>query len=447
MIATTPEIENYLAQFERRANSRAAEPPWLASLRKKAIERFAELGFPTTRHEEWKYTSVQPIAQTAFQPGEGAGEPESLSPCKAPSAPLLTFCNGRYAPRLSRIDGLPDGVVVTNLTAAPETHPEIVERHLAQYARYNDHPFVALNTALMQDGGFIYIPEGVLVEKPILLVHLCVAGEAPVVSYPRTLIVAEESSQATFVETYTGPTGEVLTDPHRERPSFTNAVTEIVGGENAVIDHYKVNQESEAAYHVAMTQIYLRRNSNFVSHSITLGGALTRNDINTVLDDEGIEATLNGLVVANGRQHVDNHTTIDHAKPHCTSHELYKGIWDGHATGVFNGKIFVRQDAQKTDARQTNQNLLLSQNAVINTKPQLEIFADDVRCTHGATVGQLDEDALFYLRTRGIGKEEARALLTYAFTSDILARIKVEALRTQLEELLASRHSGVQGLA
>lgn len=436
MMTTTPEIENYLAQFERLAKSRAAGPSWLASLRTEAMDRFAELGFPTTRHEEWKYTSVQPIAQTAFRPGaldDRITRAAVESRLNGLPACRLVFVNGHYAPSLSAAEGLPRGVVVTNLATALETHPQIVEPHLAQYARFSDHPFVALSTALMQDGGFVYIPKGALVEEPIYLLHIASSAEAPVASHPRTLIVAEESSQATFVEAYAGPTGGAY---------FTNAVTEIVGGENAAIDHYKVNREGAEACHVATTQIYLRRNSNFVSCSVTLGSALTRNDINVVLDDEGIEATLNGLVVASGQQHVDNHTAIDHAKPHCTSHELYKGIWDGRATGVFNGKIFVRQDAQKTDAKQTNQNLLLSPDAVINTKPQLEIFADDVRCTHGATVGQLDDDALFYLRARGIGKEEARALLTYAFASDILTRIKVEPLRTQLEELLFERLPG-----
>jgi Fe-S cluster assembly protein SufD len=220
---------------------------------------------------------------------------------------------------------------------------------------------------------------------------------------------------------------------------FSNSVTEITLGENAVLDHYLVQRESRAAFHVATQQVYQSRSSTFASHAIQLGGDLVRNDINAVLDGEGIECTLNGLYVAGGRQHTDTHTAIDHAKPHCNSHELYKGILDGRSTGVFNGKIFVRQDAQKTDAKQTNQNLLLSDDATINTKPQLEIFADDVRCTHGATVGQLDRDALFYLRSRGLSAEDAQALLTYAFASDILGRIRVEPLRTELESLLFTR--------
>jgi Fe-S cluster assembly protein SufD len=374
--------------------------------------------------------------------------------------------NGLYQPALSTVDTLPRGVKVGSLAAALDTDFERVETHLARCARFEDHAFVALNTALMEDGAFVHIPRGVVVEEPIHLLFIGTAGADPMVSHPRNLIVAEENSQATVIESYVGgqvfgcsgvqvfgsdkdaPAFDVAGPEHLNTrtpehpiPYFTNAVTEIIAAENAVLDHYKVQRESEAAFHVATLQVQQGRSSNFTSHSISVGGALVRNDIRVVLDGPGGEATLNGLYIVNGRQHVDHHTVIDHAKPHCNSHELYKGILDGHATAVFNGKIYVRPDAQKTDAKQTNQNLLLSRDAVIDTKPQLEIFADDVRCTHGATVGRLDEDALFYLRSRGIGLAEARSLLTYAFASDVLARIKVEPLRTQLEELLFARLS------
>jgi Fe-S cluster assembly protein SufD len=318
-----------------------------------------------------------------------------------------------------------------------------VQQHLARYARYRDRAFVALNTALMEDGAYVRIPRGVIVEEPIHLLFVGSAADgAPAVSHPRILIVAEENSQATVIETFVG-VGDGVGRPTPGLPDggvyFTNAVTEIVAAENAVLDHYRVQRESETAFHIATQWVQQARSSNFASHAISLGGALVRTDITAVLDGPGIESTLNGLYVVGGQQHVDTHTAIDHAQPHCNSHELYKGILDGRATAVFNGKIFVRQDAQKTDAKQTNQNLLLSRDAVIDTKPQLEIFADDVRCTHGATVGQLDADALFYLRSRGIDAAEARALLTYAFASDILGRIKVAPLRTALEELLFTR--------
>ena len=307
---------------------------------------------------------------------------------------------------------------------------------LARYARFQSHAFVALNTAALEDGAFISIPRNAVVDEPIHLLFVSTATEHPTVSHPRTLILAGENSQATIVETYVGPEGDVY---------FTNAVTEVVCAENAVIDHYKVQRESLAAFHIATMQVQLARSSNFTSHSIGLGGRLVRNDANAVLGGEGGECTLNGVYLANGRQLMDNHTAIDHAMPHCNSHEVYKGIIDGHARGVFNGKIFVRPDAQKTDAKQTNQTLLLSPDAQIHTKPQLEIFADDVRCTHGATIGQFSADALFYLRARGINKDDARALLTYAFASDIVSRIKVEPIRAQLDHALLSERA-LEGL-
>jgi Fe-S cluster assembly protein SufD len=319
-----------------------------------------------------------------------------------------------------------------------ETNPEQVEPHLAQYASYRGHAFTALNTAFLEDGAFVSIARGKVVEEPIHLLFLSTTHGEGAVCHPRSLILAGEGSQATVIESYVGTGDDVY---------FTNAVTEIVAGPAAVVDHYKLQRESEEAFHVATLQVQQARNSTLSSHAVTLGGALVRNEVNAVLDDEGCTCTLNGLYLAAGRQHVDNHTVIDHARPRCTSHELYKGILDGQAHGVFNGKIYVRQDAQKTDAKQTNQTLLLSEDATINTKPQLEIYADDVKCTHGATVGQLDDEALFYLRTRGIDKEAARHLLTYAFANDVISRVKVAPVRAHLEEFfLAAQHlSGEPG--
>ncbi|MEK7754620.1 MAG: Fe-S cluster assembly protein SufD, partial [Acidobacteriota bacterium] len=302
------------------------------------------------------------------------------------------------------------------------------EAHLARYASYQDRAFVALNTANFGDGACIEIPKGTVVEEPIHLVFLATGGEAPVISHPRSLIVIGPASQATVVESYLGYGARY----------FTNAVTEIVAGDHSVLDHYKLQEEDERSFHVATLQAQIGRDANFSTHSISVGGGLVRYDINAVLA-EGTEATVNGLYLVSGSQHVDNHTAIDHAMPHGTSHELYKGILGGTSAAVFSGKIIVRPGAQKTDAKQTNKNLVLSEDATINTKPELQIHADDVRCTHGATIGQLDEDAIFYLRSRGIAREQARDLLIYAFARDIIDRVKVEPLRARLERILVEK--------
>ena len=287
-----------------------------------------------------------------------------------------------------------------------------------------------MNTAFISDGAFVYIPKDSIVDAPIHLLFIATASGKPEVSHPRNLIVAGANTQVKIVESYVGLDKAVY---------FTNAVTEIVAGENSVIDHYKLQRESVQAFHVATLQIQQARSTTFSTCSISMGGALVRNDVNAVLDGEGCESVLNGLYLVTGQQHVDNHTQIDHAKPHCSSREFYKGILDEKARGVFNGRIIVRPGAQKTDSKQTNKNLLLSEGALVNTNPQLEIYADDVKCTHGATIGQLSADVLFYLRSRGINLETARNLLTYAFASDITSRIKIESIRTELENILFSR--------
>ncbi|MGH7429263.1 MAG: Fe-S cluster assembly protein SufD, partial [Candidatus Methylomirabilaceae bacterium] len=340
------------------------------------------------------------------------------------------FVNGRYSPQLSSFRSLSKGVTAGSLAAALETDPTSLEPHLTRYARHEEHPFVALNTAFIEDGAFVHVPKGQVLNEPIHLLYVSTAGGTPGVSHPRNLIVVDDESQAMVVESYVGLGRDVY---------FTNAVTEIVGGRNTVIDYCKLERESEGAFHIATLQARLDRNSTFTSHAIDLGGALVRNDLNAVLAAEGVECTLNGLYMTKGQQHVDNHTRIDHVKPHCNSRELYKGVLDGRSRGVFNGKIYVHKDAQKTDAKQTNKNLLLSENAVINTKPQLEIYADDVKCTHGSTIGQIDQDALFYLRSRGIGRQTARSLLTYAFASEMINRIRIAPIRVQLETLLVTR--------
>jgi Fe-S cluster assembly protein SufD len=428
MIANTPDTERYAAWFERLGGERAGEPDWLQTLRRDAMERFQSLGFPTTFDEEWKYTNVSPIRDTAFAPARY--NPGAVAPPSAvPDAARLVFINGRFSEEHSSVEGLPAGVVAASLAESLRHHPEGLSGHLGAHIRYEDRAFVAQNTALFVDGAHIFVPRGVVVETPIEVVFVSDSAE-PAAAFIRNLFVVEENAQATVVETYVGSEGAV---------AFNNVVTEVVVAENGVLDHVKVQTESEAAYHVAAQHLQQERNSNFTSQSISLGGLLVRNDIHNVLGGEGIESTINGLYVVNGRQHVDNHTAIDHANPHCNSHELYKGVMDGRSTGVFNGKIFVRQDAQKTDAKQSNHNLLLSREASVDTKPQLEIFADDVRCTHGCTIGQLDEEALFYLRARGIGKEAARNLLIHAFASDVLEHIRIAPLREELERRLYAK--------
>jgi Fe-S cluster assembly protein SufD len=423
----------HFADFEKGLAGAARAP--LHRLRKAAIERFAALGFPTTEDEEWRVTNVAPLTRVPFRlAGQHtvSGEQLDRAAFDTGAGSRLVFVNGRYAPELSTLARLPDGVIVSSLAEALEAHRDQVESYLARHADYEDQAFTALNTAFLRDGAFLYLPKGKVVEEPVHLVFVAAAPAGPVVAHPRTLIVAGTSSQVRVVESYVGPGEDV---------SFTNAVTEVVVGENATVEHVKLQRESWQAFHVHTLQVQQARASTFANHALTLGGGLVRNDINAVLGAEGCHCTLNGLYLAGGRQHIDNHTVIDHALPHCESHELYKGILDGQAHGVFNGKIYVRQDAQKTDAKQTNQTLLLSPDATINTKPQLEIFADDVKCTHGATVGQLDAEALFYLRARGIGLEAARRLLTFAFANDVIGRVPVEALRAQLEHaLLAAQH-------
>ena len=423
------EQNTYRAQFEALQSETADAPHWLRTLRTEAAARFAELGFPSRNHEEWRNTNVAPIAETLFERGAGILDAATLATLPFADLPghQLVFVDGKFAAKLSRIGDLPNGVSLGSLADVLRDNPAAAEPYIAKYAAFDSAAFAALNTAFLRDGAYLSIPRNAMIEEPIQILYVSVAQEAPTVSYPRALILAGENCQATVAETYLQA---------QKGTVFSNAVTEIVLGENAVLDHYKTTQFGDNSYHVGTLQVELAKSANFSSHNITLDGAIARHDSNAKLAGEGGECTLNGLYIARGRQLVDNHTAIDHALPHCNSHEIYKGILDDRSRGVFNGKIFVRLDAQKTDAKQTNQTLLLSKEATINTKPQLEIFADDVRCTHGATIGQLDDEMLFYLRARGIGKEEARGLLTYAFASDVIDRMKFAELRGQIHRAL-----------
>ena len=427
--------EGYQADFTRLQDglNAAGTPPSVKLLRQKAMERFSRLGFPTTRMEDWRFTNVAPIANRPYALGAltevTADEIARFLIPELPGA-LLVFVNGRFSASLSDTDALPSGVEVQSLSDALATGLDTVEPYLVRLESEGEQPFSSLNTAFLQDGAVIRVGDGVVLRDPVHVLFVSTAPGEAVVTHPRVLLLAGDNSQVSVIESYAGL---------RDAGYFTNAVTQIDAGAGSVVNHCKILRESLQSYHVAGVHARLARSAVVTSNSITLGGALVRNDIGVVLDGEGAECTLNGLYLAGWKQHIDNHTTIDHASPHCASHELYKGILDGDGRAVFNGKIIVRQDAQKTDAKQSNKALLLSERAQVNTKPQLEIFADDVKCTHGATVGQLDEDALFYLRARGLGREEARRILIQAFATDVLNRIRHKPIQVELGRTLLDR--------
>ena len=432
---------HYLRIIERAERDRAHEPAWLRGVRRSAADAFGNAGIPTTRLEEWRFTNVAPIADTRFAPAPLiAVSPREASHFVVPglAGPVLVFVNGRYTPELSSPGNQVAGLCVSTLADAIERDPEALEPSLARHSNVTDRPFAALNTALFEDGAFISVADDAVADLPIQVVFLSTVAPAPVLSSPRVLVALGRNSQAKLVETFGG------LGPAR---GFTNAVTEIVLGDGAVLDHCRLQRESESAFHIGHTQFQLGRSSRSSSHAISLGGLIARHDAVAVLGDEGADCTLNGLYLADGNRLIDNHTDIDHAKPHGTSHEIYKGILGGRSRGVFNGRIRVRPDAQKTDAKQTNKTLLLSDEAQVNTKPQLEILANDVKCTHGATVGQLSQDALFYLRARGIGLDDARAMLVRAFAADVTSRIALEPVRAELDRLLAARLPALLGEA
>jgi len=421
--------ETYAADFETFRTSPGFGPEWLRTARSVAFARFMQRGFPTTREEEWKFTNVAPIAAAEFRRITDGPRvtPDMVEPFLFADAFKFqaVVINGRLSSSLSSLSGLPDGVVVSGMAEAMTAQPALEGPSLK-----SDHPFVLLNTAFCEGGVFIHIAPKVVLTEPIHVLFVSAPGSTPALVAPRLFVVAGEQSQASIVENYVGV---------GDTPVLTAAVTEVLMGPGAVLDHVKVQRETAEAFHMASMFVHLHRASTFTSQAITFGGRIARNDITATLAGDGAECTLNGLYVADGDTLVDTHTTIDHAMPHCPSHEVYKGILAGRAKAVFNGKIIVRPDAQKTDAKQTNKALLLSDDATINTKPQLEIFADDVKCTHGAAIGQLDDDQLFYLRARGIGHEDARNMLIHAFASDVLNGITHDAVRARLEEVLVQK--------
>jgi Fe-S cluster assembly protein SufD len=426
--------EKLQSAFERRFSLRK-DAPWLTELRHSALERFLELGFPTTRHEDWKYTNVQPLGELDFDAPQQNGLEfdikELLSLSFADGAKnRLVFVDGVYSGKHSASADLPPAMRLQSLAELLRQDGDVIAPWLARYAEFRDRSFVALNTAFMEDGAVMLVPAGCRLAEPIHIVFIATGRAQPRVFYPRNLIVCGERSEVKIVESYVG-LGEGV--------YFAAPVSEIAAAPESIIEHYSLQREAPAAFHIGTISARLERAANFVSHRITLAGALVRNDVYAVLNGEGSDCTLNGLYLTDGDQHVDNHTEIDHAQPRASSRELYKGILRGRARGVFNGKIVVRKAAQKTDARQSNKNLMLSKDAVVNSKPQLEIHADDVKCSHGSTIGQLDGAALFYLRARGIGEHEARSLLSYGFAAEVLSRMSLEPLRARLQEYLLSQ--------
>ena len=403
---------------------------WLDSLRNTAMERFSELGFPSVKDEEWKYTNVAPIARMSLQT-KSASSDFDVSANAVPEArgSEFVFVNGKFQHERSSAVALTDGVSVLNLSDALESElAPVVRQHLARSADYVSSGFTALNTGFISDGVFILIPRNVSASQPV---HLSFVGDGTqAINFPRVLIVAEENSSATIIESYSGADGADY---------FTNAVVEVVLKDGARLEHYKIQREGSGAFHVATTVADLGGNASYNATTLNFGAKLSRHDIRAIMDHEGAECWVDGLYLVTDSQHTDTHSVIDHRKPHCTSHQLYKGILDGKSRAVFNGKIFVRHDAQKTDAMQTNKNLLLSNEARVDTKPQLEILADDVKCAHGAAVGQIEEDELFYLQTRGIHPDLGRNLLTYGFAEEVIEKIKVESIKQRLDEAVLNR--------
>ena len=442
MTATEPtavakQSDPYLKAFERFEQAAATtQPSWLFPLRKAGIARFAELGFPTLKNEDWRFTNVAPIAKLPFKSALDAARDgltkdslDQFSFAKLPGTRLV-FVNGHVAAELSTAPTQPNGIKVSSLATALANDSALVEKHLGRYVRTEDNAFAALNNAFFQDGGFVYVPAGQSVDDPVQFLFINTSKDAGATTHPRNLIIAERGAKLTVIESYVSLASA---------PTFTNAVTEFALGDNAVVEHCKFQDESPEAFHIAALHSHLGRAVSFSSHSIATGAKLARNNLRTTLDGEGIECVLNGVYITNNDQISDHYMVVDHAKPHCASHEYFNGILAGKSKGVFHGRILVRPDAQKTDAKQTNKNLLLSDDATADTKPQLEIYADDVKCTHGATIGQLNDESIYYLRSRGIGLENARRMLIHAFAGEIIDRVKHDALREELDVLVWDR--------
>ncbi len=420
--------DRYLAAYEEAVDGKG-RPAWLRRLRDEAKERFLAAGFPSVKNEDWKYTSVAGIEEKRFglaPPGDGGFSPSAVAGFLPGDAAgnVLVFANGRYRADLSVRRPLPPGAHLGSLSESLSGEGETL---VPFFSRSPANAFTDLNTMLMEDGAFLHVGKGVEVSEPIHLLFLTSGGGRPVMAHPRNVIVAGEGSRVTVVERYGGIS---------DAGCLVNAVTDIAAGRAATVIHYRIQEDGPDAFHIASLRARQGTGSRFAAHSVSLGARLSRSDVHAVLDGEGATCLLNGLYLGNGEQHVDHFTTIDHAKPEGSSREYYRGILDGRSRGVFRGRVIVREDAQKTDARQANGNLLLSREAEADSRPQLEIHADDVKCTHGATVGPLDEEKVFYIRSRGIDESSARGLLAYAFAADILRRFDIPDIRRTFEEKL-----------
>lgn len=419
-------ISNF-EEFESSLNGETKSP--LHELRKNAIVKLDEMDFPTTKNEEWKYTNVSPLLNHKFIRSVSASVKKNDIAkffIKDTDIHLVVLVNGMFSEELSSVRELPKGVIIASLAEMLKSNPGMVLKYLGKYVQL-ENGFTALNTAFTIDGVFIYVPDNTVIDKQVHIMNVTGSGTDNVLSQPRNLVITGKNSVLRLIESYNSISGSA---------NFTNVISEVVLAENSNVEIYRIQDENISNFHINRTQVEQQRNSVFSTYTATFGGALTRNDMHTVLDGENCTANLHGLYIIEGTQHVDNHTLIDHAMPHCESNELYKGVLNGKSHGVFNGKVFVRKDAQKTNAYQSNKAILLSKDALINTKPQLEIFADDVKCSHGAAIGQLDEESVFYLRSRGIGEEKARAVLIRAFANDVFDLIEDEALHSHLNELV-----------
>lgn len=438
-----PQIKSkdwYIKNFEKfEASLNGEMESDIHKIRKDAIRVFDEIDFPTTKNEEWKYTNIAPILNYNFAPAESKAKLSTKDVSKflihGLKARLLVLVNGRFSEKHSSsfLDLEKLGVIIGGLESRAKNSPELINKFFAKYAKLNNG-FTALNTAFARDGAFVYIPDEVTVIDPIHIINISGNGEENILSQPRNLIIAGKNSKVTIIESYNSIT---------DKANFTNVVTEVIAGENSNIEMYKIQDENTSSFQISLTQVEQKKHSVFTVYTVTTGGAIVRNDVNSVLDDEGCETHLYGLYLTDGSQHVDNHTLMDHASPHCLSNELYKGVLNGKSRAVFNGKVFVRPDAQKTNAYQSNKNILLSPDATVDTKPQLEIYADDVKCSHGATVGQLDEESLFYLRSRGISKDMARSILIRAFANDIFDEMKNDELHEHLNNMVFEKLNNI----
>jgi Fe-S cluster assembly protein SufD len=432
--------DRLLARFEAVERAAAGEPAWLAAQRRAAIAAFAERGLPSTRLEEWRYTNVAPLARIPFEPADAPVrvEREAVEALAIPvfACTLFVFVDGRYRPELSTPPLLAGDVAVESLARLRSEEPGRLEPWLGSLLEPKQHPFAALNTAFLDDGAVLIVPEGRQLDRPLHVVFVGSAGGAPTLQHPRVLVVAGAGSRATLIQDHVSLSAAA---------GFTNAVTEIEVGAGARVDYVHLQRERGERYHVSNLQIRQQRDSRFFSHVLTMGGRLVRNDLEALLADEGADCELDGLFLADGEDLVDNHTRVDHAVPRGTSRQLYKGILAGRARGVFRGRVIVRPDAQGTDARQSNPNLLLADGAEIDTRPQLEIHADDVRCSHGSSIGQVDPDALFYLRARGLREAEARDLLARGFACEVTARLPLESLRQEIDQLVLDALARARG--